>query len=106
MNFWRKRSSSSLVHSERVTIAMRTNLAQIVATMIAIAVATPSWLFAKPAPVSARTPIKHLIVIVGENRTFDHLFGTYRPRDGQTGLNLLSNTILHSDGVLAGRVLL
>jgi phospholipase C len=23
------------------------------------------------------TPIKHVIVIVGENRTFDHLFATY-----------------------------
>lgn len=24
------------------------------------------------------TPIKHVIIIVGENRTFDHLFATYR----------------------------
>ena len=77
---------------------MRTNLAQIVATMIAIAVATPSWLFAKPAPVSARTPIKHLIVIVGENRTFDHLFGAYRPREGQSVMNLLSQQIINPDG--------
>jgi phospholipase C len=24
------------------------------------------------------TPIKHVIVILGENRTFDHVFATYR----------------------------
>ena len=27
-----------------------------------------------------RTPIKHVILIIGENRTFDHLFATYQPR--------------------------
>jgi phospholipase C len=26
------------------------------------------------------TPIKHVIVIIGENRTFDHLFATYEPK--------------------------
>ena len=25
------------------------------------------------------TPIKHVIVIIGENRTFDHVFATYQP---------------------------
>jgi len=29
------------------------------------------------------TPIEHVIVIIGENRTFDHLFATYRPPAGQ-----------------------
>ena len=28
------------------------------------------------------TPIKHVIVLIGENRTFDHLFATYVPRAG------------------------
>jgi phospholipase C len=28
---------------------------------------------------ATQTPIKHVIVIVGENRTFDHVFGTYKP---------------------------
>ena len=31
-----------------------------------------------------RTPIEHVIVIVGENRTFDNLFATYQPRGGET----------------------
>lgn len=30
-----------------------------------------------------RTPIKHVIVIIGENRTFDHIFATYVPRHGR-----------------------
>jgi len=25
------------------------------------------------------TPIQHVIVIIGENRTFDHVFATYQP---------------------------
>jgi spore coat protein A len=31
----------------------------------------------------ARTPVKHVIVIIGENRTFDHVYATYKPRHGQ-----------------------
>lgn len=43
------------------------------------------------------TPIKHVIVIVGENRTFDHLFGTYVPPSGSVD-NLLSKGIVNADG--------
>ena len=28
------------------------------------------------------TPIKHVIVVIGENRTFDHIYGTYVPKSG------------------------
>ena len=38
---------------------------------------------------STRTPIKHVVVIVGENRTFDHVFATYKPKHGQRIDNLL-----------------
>jgi phospholipase C len=44
------------------------------------------------------TPIKHVIVIIGENRTFDHLFATYKPKDGQSVDNLLSKGIINEDG--------
>ncbi|HVN29850.1 MAG TPA: hypothetical protein VMT64_15245, partial [Candidatus Binataceae bacterium] len=44
------------------------------------------------------TPIKHVIFIIGENRTFDHLFGTYVPPKGQTIWNLLSEGIVNADG--------
>jgi hypothetical protein len=29
--------------------------------------------------VTTDTPINHLIVFIGENRTFDHIFATYQP---------------------------
>ena len=44
------------------------------------------------------TPIKHLIVIVGENRTFDNVFATYQPPQGETVANLLSRGIVNKDG--------
>jgi phospholipase C len=44
------------------------------------------------------TPIKHVIVIVGENRSFDHLFATYVPKDGESVNNLLSEGIVTPDG--------
>jgi phospholipase C len=37
-----------------------------------------------------RTPIKHVIVIIGENRSFDHVFATYVPKKGEKVWNLLS----------------
>jgi len=45
-----------------------------------------------------RSPIKHVIIIVGENRTFDHLFATYKPKHGETVDNLLSKGIVREDG--------
>jgi|HubBroStandDraft_6_1064221.scaffolds.fasta_scaffold23052_2 phospholipase C len=44
------------------------------------------------------TPIKHVIVIIGENRSFDHVFATYVPQNGQTVFNLLSQGIVKADG--------
>ena len=45
------------------------------------------------------TPIKHVIVIIGENRSFDHVFATYQPvNSGETVLNLLSKGIVNADG--------
>jgi phospholipase C len=44
------------------------------------------------------TPIKHVIVVIGENRSFDHLYGTYVPKSGDSILNLLSERIIREDG--------
>ncbi len=44
------------------------------------------------------TPIKHVIIIIGENRTFDNVFATYAPKAGQTVWNLLSEGIINADG--------
>jgi phospholipase C len=30
--------------------------------------------------IKTATPIRHVIIIVGENRSFDHWFATYLPR--------------------------
>jgi phospholipase C len=47
----------------------------------------------------SRTPIKHVIVIIGENRTFDHIFATYQPvNKNEKVLNLLSEKIINADG--------
>jgi phospholipase C len=49
--------------------------------------------------IRTASPIKHIIIIVGENRSFDHLFATYRPKsDDEHVLNLLSERIVKADG--------
>jgi phospholipase C len=45
-----------------------------------------------------KSPIKHVIVIIGENRSFDHVFGTYKPKDGQRIDNILAKKIVKEDG--------
>ncbi|MGA2420751.1 MAG: alkaline phosphatase family protein [Candidatus Acidiferrum sp.] len=47
---------------------------------------------------TTRTPIKHVIVIIGENRSFDHVFATYKPKNGETVWNLLSKGIVTDSG--------
>ena len=44
------------------------------------------------------TPIEHLIVVVGENLSFDNLFATYEPSAGHTVANLLSREIVDKNG--------
>jgi phospholipase C len=49
--------------------------------------------------IQTATPIKHVIIIVGENRSFDHIFATYVPKSkNEKVLNLLSEEIIHADG--------
>ena len=49
-----------------------------------------------PNAPSTTTPIKHLIVLIGENRSFDNVYGTYRP--GSEVANLLSRGIVNDSG--------
>ena len=44
------------------------------------------------------TPVTHVIVLIGENRTFDHLFATYVSPSGDSVRNLLSEHIIKADG--------
>jgi len=47
---------------------------------------------------STATPIKHVIVIIGENHSFDNVFGAFQPKNSQTVFNLLSEGIITSSG--------
>jgi phospholipase C len=47
---------------------------------------------------STITPIKHLIVLIGENRSFDNVFATYTAKHGESVKNLLSLGIINADG--------
>src|SRR5262244_117805 len=49
--------------------------------------------------IKTATPIKHVVIIVGENRSFDHLFATYVPKHREEKIrNLLSEGIVNADG--------
>ncbi|MGH2717925.1 MAG: alkaline phosphatase family protein [Actinomycetota bacterium] len=50
------------------------------------------------ADTSTVSPIKHVIVIIGENHSFDNVFATYQPPKGETVDNLLSEGIINADG--------
>lgn len=73
---------------------------------MAVATMTPLAVFAQSASTNTAvesapttTPIKHAIFIIGENRTFDHVFATYvAVNKGESVRNLLSEGIVKSDG--------
>jgi len=49
--------------------------------------------------IKTETPIKHVIILIGENRGTDHTFGAYKPKGrGQTISNILSKGIVNEDG--------
>jgi phospholipase C len=58
----------------------------------------PQSSYAQTAAPATTTPIKHVIVIIGENRTFDHVYATYKPKEGETVANLLSKGIIKANG--------
>src|ERR1700681_4044370 len=87
--------ASSFLAKAREHLAVATSLFAIIANL------------GTPLPAAAEehekhrgtaTPIKHVIVIIGENRTFDHVFATYQPKHGQSISNLLWKGIVNGDG--------
>jgi len=58
----------------------------------------PAFAAAAPTKRTTATPIQHVIIIIGENRTFDHVFATYKPVAGESVSNLLSKGIVNEDG--------
>ncbi len=77
-------------------IGSRLTLCCAIASMAAASPACAEPL--QPNDAQTTTPIKHVIVIIGENRSFDHIFATYKPVPGQTVFNLLSEGIVNEDG--------
>ena len=65
---------------------------------IGLAATGPSALAASANDNNTTTPIKHVVVVIGENHSFDNLFATYTPASGQSMLNLLSQGIVTSSG--------
>src|ERR1700723_4103775 len=64
--------------------------------LVAAMITGPVWTpVASAATVKTATPIKHIVIIFGENRSFDHYFGTYpnalNPK-GEPQFHALQNT--------------
>jgi phospholipase C len=96
----------------RITEEVRTSLMRLASSLI-VAVASAATLYGcglRPLPpegdadpavdaLHTATPIKHLIIIVGENRSFDHLFATYVQQHPEEGIhNLLAEGIVNAEG--------
>jgi len=91
-----------MIH-QHITRSWRTRIgAGVSATMLsALGLGASAPADADPSVNEIRTvtPIKHVIIIVGENRSFDHLFATYVPRSKEDRVrNLLSEKIINADG--------
>jgi phospholipase C len=68
-------------------------------TLIAIAAGGTATAQNNSGGIVTATPIKHVIILIGENRSFDNLYGMYQPHNGQTVSNLLSKGIVNSSGM-------
>jgi phospholipase C len=78
---------------------MTTALYSSIAASSALGFAAPGEAANAAASVKTDTPIKHLIVLIGENRGLDHTFGVYKPAGkGEKISNLLSKGIVKADG--------
>src|ERR1700719_1955010 len=91
--------SSKLLAQARQHFAVGTTAFALLANLGAPAPAAaqhPAKQLAEDTPTAS--PIKHVIIVIGENRTFDHIFATYKPKTGETVNNLLSEGIIKADG--------
>ena len=90
----------------KLRCALPAGVAGVTALAASVAVSAPG---AAAAPAAARaaslsalgptaTPIKHVIVIIGENHSFDNIFATYTPPRHQQIWNLLSEGIVTRTG--------
>jgi phospholipase C len=86
-----------MVSTQLVSLKWRAASVAGIATLV-LQLISPAIAAAEDHSRQTRTPIQHLIVIIGENRTFDHVFATYKPKHGESISNLLSKGIVNEDG--------
>ena len=72
--------------------------ALVCAALVAAWTVSPSATAAAAKSGDRSSPIKPVIVIIGENHTFDKVFATYQPPKGQSVRNLLSEGIVTATG--------
>jgi phospholipase C len=94
-NLMKHETRARTSHPLRVAVAAVT-MASVIASPVAQAFAQP--FDSDQNRHDTATPIEHVIVIIGENRSFDHVFATYKPKHGETVNNLLSEGIVNADG--------
>ena len=80
----------------KTTTFLRRVLVSSATVLAASALSGPPGAYAQESGTA--TPIRHVIIVVGENHTFDNVFGTYQPRGGQKIGNLLAKGIVNADG--------
>lgn len=85
--------SSGFLTQVKRNLAIGTSLVMVFANL-----EMPTRAAAAQERPTAVTPIQHVIVIIGENRSFDHVYATYQPKNGQTVSNLLSKGIIDASG--------
>ena len=88
-------SSYSFLAKARQHIVVGTSLFALLANLVGPATVAAQAPAKQPGTAS---PIKHVIVIIGENRTFDHIFATHKPKPGESVFSQLSEGIIKSDG--------
>lgn len=91
-----RRGRRALVAGSTVALAGVSALAS--ATSASASAASASAARSGGPPARTATPIKHVVVIIGENNTFDTVFGTYKPPAGQSVMNLRSEAIVTPSG--------
>src|SRR5579862_2753430 len=84
--------------SARVRDAVRLALGTLALAQMSLGTSLAAVEATQSPEIRTASPIKHVIVIIGENRSFDHVFATYVPKRGESVWNLLSEGIVKADG--------
>jgi phospholipase C len=84
----------------RTLQGLRTGIAFLAAAQFAVGLPVAQAQERASNDSKTTSPIKHVIVIIGENRSFDHVFATYVPKNGESVDNLLSKGIIKLDSNL------